>query len=205
MAAGRVEISGLGVAIAAAGAFLVYVGIRDVPVLQGLREITSGHLPEGKTGSAEATAVTAARARLDASARPSGGPTTAPAAASHGGLAAAALRYRGVPYRWGGESPTGLDCSGLVQLAFRDIGIKAPRTTYTQQPWSALRTIPADQARRDDLVFWPGHVAIMIGPGQVVHAPRPGTVVRVESVATAGPRGTRPTYKRYVGRQVVSV
>jgi len=201
-------ISGVGVAAATAGALLMYAGIRDVPILDALRQVTGGSLPKGNSaidGTATATA-TAARAALDSSAG-SGGTTAAggiaQASAVTGGafpeLATAALRYRGVPYVWGGASPTGLDCSGLVQLAFGDCGIKAPRTTYQQQPWKSLVTIPAASASAGDLVFWPGHVAIVVSPGTVVHAPRPGKVVEVVPVGSAGPRGQSPVFKRYVG------
>src|SRR5436190_1507084 len=67
-------------------------------------------------------------------------------------LAQAALQYQGVPYRFGGTDPaTGLDCSGLVQRSFADIGITSPRTTYTQQAWGALHTIPEGSMSAGDL------------------------------------------------------
>lgn len=193
-------ISGVGVGMAAAGALLMYAGIRDVAVLQALREVTGGTLPEGnKAAEGQPTAaVTAAQAALKGTA--AGGVTSAVPATATGGsssLAQAALRYRGVPYRWGGTTSSGLDCSGLVQLAFGDIGIKAPRTTYQQQAWRAVTRITAAQATTGDLVFWPGHVAIMVSPGMVIHAPRPGKVVQVVPVGSAGPRGTTATYRRY--------
>lgn len=203
----------MGIGIATAGAYLMYVGINDVTLVQGLRDITGGTLPhKGGAGGVDQSAATTGGSALDrARARLSGG-TAAGAGAAAGALptsvtggpnaalAQAALKYRGVPYRWGGTDPrTGLDCSGLVVVSFADIGIKAPRTTYTQQPWSALRTISASQAGAGDLVFWPGHVAIVVSPGMVVHAPRPGKVVEVVPVGQAGPRGASATYKRYVG------
>lgn len=213
-------ISALGVAVATAGAYLMYVGINDLALVDGLREITGGSLPSGKKASASGSgsidpaalqsgmgsAVDRARARLNSGGAASGGaaggalPTSFVQGGAHPEIAQAALKYRGVPYRWGGTDPrTGLDCSGLVQVAFADVGIKAPRTTYTQQPWSALVTISAAQAGAGDLVFWPGHVAIVVSPGTVVHAPRPGKVVEVVPVGSAGPRGTTATYKRYRG------
>lgn len=218
-------ISALGIGVATAGAYLIYVGINDLTLVDGLRDITGGKLPSGKKASADGSgsidqaalqtgagsALDRARARLAGigSAAGSGvagsvGGGTAASASLRGGthpeFAQAALKYRGVPYKWGGTDPrVGLDCSGLVVVAFADNGIKAPRTTYAQQPWSALVTIPASQAGAGDLVFWPGHVAIVVSPGTVVHAPRPGKSVEVVPVAYAGPRGTTATYKRYRG------
>jgi len=196
-------ISGVGVAAAATGALLMYAGIRDVPILQALREVTSGHLPEGnKTREGEpGPTSSAARAVLDSGTGGAGGVTGAVPITTGGAglsqLAQAAMRYRGRPYGWGATGPDRFDCSGLVQRSFGDIGISAPRTTYTQQAWRALTTIQAAAAAAGDLVFWPGHVAIVVAPGTVIHAPRPGKVVEVVPVGSAGPRGTTPTYKRY--------
>lgn len=200
--AGSPGISGAGVAIATAGGLLMFAGIRDVPVLTALREVVGGKLPEGnKATEGQPTAgTTAARAALM---QDTGGSATGALQISVGGggglpeLARAALQYRGVPYKWGGTTPAGLDCSGLVQLSFSDLGIKAPRTTYQQQAWKALSKITAGSAVAGDLVFWPGHVAIVVSPGTVVHAPRPGKVVEVVPVGSAGPRGQSPSYYRY--------
>ena len=87
--------------------------------------------------------------------------------------------------------------AGGASRAFADIGISAPRTTYQQQAWRALTRIDASQAAAGDLVFWPGHVAIVVSPGTVVHSPNSRSVVKTAPVGSAGPRGTSPTYKRY--------
>lgn len=199
-------ISGIGVATATAGALLMYAGIRDVAILDALREVTGGTLPKGNAESEGQVSASVAAAQAVMAGSAGGAASAVPAVAGGGTsrLAQAALRYLGVRYKWGGTTSAGLDCSGLVQLSFSDIGIKAPRTTYQQQPWKALHTISADQAAAGDLVFWPGHVAILVSPGTVVHAPHPGTVVRTESVANAGPRGQRATYKRYGGSGATS-
>jgi len=195
-------ISGVGVAAATAGALLMYAGIRDVPVLTALREVTGGRLPEGnrvREGEPSPSA-TAARAVLDRAGSSGASGGVVQIGAGSGGLprlAAAALRYKGRPYGWGAVGPDRFDCSGLVFRAFADIGINAPRTTYTQQPWRALTAISPADAGAGDLVFWPGHVAIVVAPGTVVHAPRPGRVVEVVPVGSAGPRGTTPIFKRY--------
>jgi cell wall-associated NlpC family hydrolase len=80
-----------------------------------------------------------------------------------------AARLTGVPYRWGGRSGDGIDCSGLVQLALGFAGIAAPRDSDQQQ---ALGN-PIDEGaplRRGDLVFLPGHVGIMASATDLLHA-----------------------------------
>lgn len=80
---------------------------------------------------------------------------------------AEAERLLGLPYLWGGRSPLGLDCSALVQLALKAAGRAAPRDSDMQESLGA----PADAPlRRGDLVFWRGHVGIMQGETQLLHA-----------------------------------
>ena len=97
-----------------------------------------------------------------------------------------ALSQQGVLYVWGGESPAGYDCSGLVQAAYRAAGINLPRVA--QEQFDAGPHLPANaQLQAGDLVFFgysPGeveHVGIVMRPGVMVDAPYPGTVVRTDS------------------------
>ncbi|HYM72385.1 MAG TPA: C40 family peptidase [Stellaceae bacterium] len=87
-------------------------------------------------------------------------------------LAAAAALYLGCPYLWAGRSFLGLDCSGLVQEAFRDLGIAVPRDTDMQRAAIGAAVAIADIAelRRNDLLFIPGHVMIYAGNGEIIHA-----------------------------------
>jgi cell wall-associated NlpC family hydrolase len=87
-------------------------------------------------------------------------------------LAAAAALYMGCPYLWAGRSFLGLDCSGLVQEAFRDLGIAAPRDTDMQRETigAVVAATRLSDLRRDDLIFIPGHVMICAGKGTVIHA-----------------------------------
>jgi cell wall-associated NlpC family hydrolase len=97
-----------------------------------------------------------------------------------GSLAAAAALYLGAPYRWGGRSFLGIDCSGLVQNAFRDLGIAVPRDTDLQQ--NAIgKPVAVDRIAdlvSGDLLFLPGHVLIHAGAGQVIHADGVSMMVR---------------------------
>jgi cell wall-associated NlpC family hydrolase len=79
---------------------------------------------------------------------------------------AVAERFAGTPYHWGGRESLGLDCSGLVQQALYASGRACPRDSDQQ----ATMGEPVEALRRGDLVFWRGHVAIMISEADIVHA-----------------------------------
>ncbi|HEU5215123.1 MAG TPA: NlpC/P60 family protein [Gaiellaceae bacterium] len=102
----------------------------------------------------------------------------------HPEAASIALRYLGVPYVWGGSSPGGFDCSGLVMYVYAQLGISLPH--YTVAQWSS--TIPVSSPQPGDLVFFNGlsHVGIYIGGGQFVDAPHTGSVVRIDSMSGFG-------------------
>lgn len=108
---------------------------------------------------------------------------------SEASLVAAAKKYLGVPYKWGGTDPkTGLDCSGFVQRAFKDIGINLPRVTQDQVKEGTSVSSLA-KARPGDLLFFenniqPGvdHVGIYLGGGKMMAAPKTGDVVKIQNV-----------------------
>lgn len=106
-----------------------------------------------------------------------------PGTADGGDVAAAALKYVGVPYVFGGEDASGLDCSGLVQRAFADLGVAVPRVVQDQAD-IGVEVPSLAQARPGDLIVTrdESHIAIYLGDGKLVHAPRPGTNVRVADV-----------------------
>jgi cell wall-associated NlpC family hydrolase len=101
----------------------------------------------------------------------------------HADAASIAARYLGVPYVWGGSSPAGFDCSGLVSYVYAQLGVSLPH--YTVAQWGATTPISASDLQPGDLVFFDGlgHVGIYIGAGQFIHAPHTGTVVQIASLS----------------------
>jgi cell wall-associated NlpC family hydrolase len=110
-------------------------------------------------------------------------PAPAPQPASHTNAATLAARYLGVPYVWGGASPGGFDCSGLVMYVYAQLGVSLPH--YTVSQWDATEPISTSELEPGDLVFFDGlgHVGIYIGGGQFIHAPHTGTVVQIASLS----------------------
>ena len=96
--------------------------------------------------------------------------------------AVVALRQIGVPYRYGGSTEEGFDCSGLVQFAYANAGKRIPRTTAQQ--WQQLTPIKMDSVRVGDLLFFRiagkvSHVGLYVGDSRFVHAPSTGRQVSI--------------------------
>ena len=98
-----------------------------------------------------------------------------------------AMQYLGVPYVWGGTSPSGFDCSGLVQYVCKKNGISVSRTAAAQAGNGTY--VSRNNLQPGDLVFFGKgnipHVGIYIGNGQMIHAPQTGDVVKISSIETA--------------------
>ena len=84
-------------------------------------------------------------------------------------LVDAAMLYRGTHYRWGGKSPMGIDCSGLVSMAYMLCGILIYRDAEIREGFP-IRGIPIDAMKPGDLLFFPGHVAMYLGQGRYCHS-----------------------------------
>jgi cell wall-associated NlpC family hydrolase len=99
-----------------------------------------------------------------------------------------ALEQVGAPYRYGGETPAGFDCSGLVHYAYAKTGKRVPRTTG--ELWAASSSVPLDELRAGDLLFFAfsgklQHVGLYVGEGRFAHAPSAGRTVSVESLSAS--------------------
>ncbi len=148
------------------------------------------------TAASEAPA--APRASRPGASAPSPAPAPAPAAppppppvAAPNGRASAAISAAmsrlGTPYRWGGTTPAGFDCSGLMLWSWAHAGVSLPRTSGAQR--AATQRISFDQLQPGDLIFSGNpvyHVGMYIGGGQMIHSPQTGDVVKISGVRTGG-------------------
>ncbi len=151
-----------------------------------------------------AAAAELARRAAEAASHPDDRPSDAGSlGASHPKAVTEAKKYLGVPYLWGGTTPRGFDCSGLVQYCYRKIGISIPRTSRAQFLFG--QSIPAsrtDLLEPGDLVFFGyngdphqvHHVGMYVGGGVFIHAPATGDHVKYSSLTDR-----ISTRKDYVG------
>tara|TARA_R110002049_G_scaffold122999_3_gene278062 strand:+ start:4860 stop:5366 length:507 start_codon:yes stop_codon:yes gene_type:complete len=123
---------------------------------------------------------------------PAAANTTRSHAATHLSIgdqaASVAAQQVGVPYRYGGKSPSGFDCSGLVHYSYLQAGKALPRTTG--QLWKHAKDVNRDDMRAGDLIFFSiegkmQHVGLYLGDGKFVHAPQSGRTVSIASLSNS--------------------
>ena len=188
----------------------------QVLALQSQLEGTAGGL-KNEIADLEAKAAAAAKAKAEAAARAAaavaastsssgssssgsssssssssstggGGTVVDPGGVGHSSVVSIAQRYLGVPYVWGGASPSGFDCSGLAMYCYAQIGIGLSHGATDQQ--RASHPVSLSALQPGDLVFFGSasyshHVGIYVGGGQMIDAPHTGAVVRYDSIAGA--------------------
>ena len=141
------------------------------------------------TTSGESGNRTQSAERVAASSKPAfvPPPVASPPRAGAAGAIAAAKSRLGTPYRWGGTTPAGFDCSGLMLWSWGQVGVSLPRTSGAQK--AATQRISYDQLQPGDLVFSGNpvyHVGMYIGGGQMIHSPHTGDVVKISPVRAGG-------------------
>jgi peptidoglycan DL-endopeptidase CwlO len=118
---------------------------------------------------------------------PAPAPTvSAPPSSVGGSVVSIAMRYLGIPYVWGGASPSqGFDCSGLTMYVYAQVGISLPH--YAASQYGMGVPVSREQLQPGDLVFFNGlgHMGMYIGGGNFIHAPHTGDVVKISSMSDA--------------------
>jgi cell wall-associated NlpC family hydrolase len=107
----------------------------------------------------------------------------APAPAKYGGVVGIAMQYLGIPYVYGGSSPSGFDCSGFVMYVYSQVGVSLPHNAAAQYGYGT--PVDRSQLQPGDLVFFNGlgHNGIYIGGGSFIHSPHTGDVVKISSLS----------------------
>jgi peptidoglycan DL-endopeptidase CwlO len=155
-------------------------GINDQATLNSFQQILASLSPNGTSSAGGILGLTASTASGIATTTGTTGTagTTDDGSVTGSDVVADAEKYLGVPYVLDGESTSGIDCSGLVQKTYADLGITLPRTVHEQKLMGTA--VPSlAQAQPGDLIVFKGggHVAIYEGNNTVIHAPYPGRVV----------------------------
>lgn len=180
------------------GVLLVWSGIRGASITGSFRDLLSGKQPTAGTNPITGASAT-------------GEESTGGSFATGSVIANTALQYRGVaPYKWGGSSPSGWDCSGMVNYVLgKALGMAIPGyptgnysghgpVTGQYYVWSGAKTIPVSQAQAGDLVCWLSHMGIAVSNSQVISALDTQMGTAVTTFAQATPFGEPMRIRRLV-------
>jgi cell wall-associated NlpC family hydrolase len=159
--------------------------ISTLEAQEAARRLQALQAAQAQVAAAQAAQAQAAQATVvGATASTPEGATVVPSSSLGSQVVSVAMSFLGVPYVWGGASPSGFDCSGLVMYSFAQLGVSLPHSSYAQ--WNYGVSVPYDQLQPGDIVFFDslGHVGLYIGGGEFVDAPYTGAVVRVDSLSS---------------------
>lgn len=190
-------ISGIAVGLALAGGYFMFVGIKDVSFIEGLRQMLRGTTPSGAVKTP--TQVPSQLELRDPGPAGSGigdaiGSGTGAAGSGVVGnsalgrkIAEVAKTGLGVPYKWGGTTPAGWDCSGFVYWTLNKAGVKVSRLISTQYlTWNGATTVPRASCQAGDLCVWPGapvgHIGIAVDNKNMANAPTFGIPTRIQTI-----------------------
>lgn len=191
---GSGEVSGTAVGVATVGGLLLYAALRDTNPLAATQLALSGQpapIPDVRS--------------VPVVAPPAGNVVAGGVEGSYGArIAGYASQYVGVPYKWGGATPAGFDCSGLVTwILHHDLGLNLPSNVHTVTGqflvWSGAVTVPVSLRQPGDLVCWAGHIAICTASTRMIEAPGAGLKVRDVRLRTGG-----ATFRRVKDQSVSS-
>jgi cell wall-associated NlpC family hydrolase len=178
----------------------LYSSIKDqIAQLEAAERARQARLAAQARAAAKKQQSAPAPAPAPAPSNSSGGSSgsSAPPPATHSSVVSIALQYLGVPYVWGGASPSGFDCSGLTMYAYAKVSVYLPHNAAMQ--YGMGTPVSRSQLAPGDLVFFNGlsHVGMYIGGGRFVHAPHTGDVVKISSLSESWYAATYVGARRY--------
>jgi cell wall-associated NlpC family hydrolase len=191
--ASRGTVSGTAVGIMAAGGLLLWTGITNRGIADGLRDILQGR-PPGTSGTPTGPALQDITTDIDRRVRAAAGADTgAGAGAPASGpqleqFVATARAQLGKPYVWAAAGPNAFDCSGLVTFCLKAAGLDDQRRVTAQYlVWTGAFNIARSQCAVGDLVCWTGHIGIAVSNSRMIHAPSAGRPVQEGNIWSQPP------------------